>query len=65
MIHVNGASAEVASDGRSWTVRRKVPAAEHKAIHSVWRAPYGSIVTAVIRLADGRSVGAFAVTGGI
>ncbi|MBK1866126.1 amidase [Aestuariivirga sp. YIM B02566] len=65
MIHVNGAPAEITADGFVWTVRRKVPATEHKAIHSIWRAPYGSIVTAVIRLADGRSAGAYAVTGGI
>ncbi|HTN96228.1 MAG TPA: hypothetical protein VL101_04570 [Nordella sp.] len=64
-IHVNGVPAETAADGFVWTARQKVPAAEHKAIHSVWREPYGSIVTAVIRLADGRSAGAFAVTGGI
>lgn len=64
-IHVNGVPAGIAANGSTWTVRQKVPAAEHKAIHSVWREPYGSIVTVVIRLADGRSVGAFAVTGGI
>lgn len=65
MIHVNGAPADITADGCGWKARRKVPAAEHKAIHSVWRASYGSIVTAVIRLADGRSAGAFAVAGGI
>jgi amidase len=34
-------------------------------MHSVWRQPYGSIVTAVVRLADGSAAGAFAVAGGI
>jgi len=65
MIHINGVSAEITADGLAWTARRKVPAAEHKAIHSVWRGSYGSIVTAVIRLADGRSAGGYAITGGI
>ncbi|MFZ5676644.1 MAG: amidase [Pseudomonadota bacterium] len=65
MIHVNGALAEITAAGQGWTVRKNVAAAEHKAVHSIWRAPYGSIVTAVIRLADGRSAGAYAVTGGI
>jgi amidase len=64
-IHINGAPAEITAVEQGWTVRQKVPSAEHKTIHSVWRAPYGSIVTAVIRLADGRSAGAYAVTGGI
>jgi amidase len=34
-------------------------------IHSVWRGSYGSIVTAVVRLEDGRAAGAYMVTGGI
>ena len=64
-IHVNGEKAEVLADGPVYKVCKAVVSAEHRAIHSVWRPPYGSIVTAVIRLADGRSAGAFAVTGGI
>lgn len=64
-FHVNGEPAEVLADGLSYEVRKTISSAEHKAIHSVWRPPYGSIVTAIIRLADGRCAGAFAVTGGI
>jgi amidase len=64
-IHVNGEPAEIRSSGPVYQARKTVASAEHKAIHSVWRPPYGSIVTAVVRLADGRSAGAFAVTGGI
>jgi amidase len=64
-IHVNGEPAEILSSGPVYQARKTVASAEHKAIHSVWRPPYGSIVTAVIRLADGRSAGAFAVAGGI
>ncbi|QIG52613.1 amidase [Nordella sp. HKS 07] len=64
-IHVNGAPADIVAEDLAWSVRRKVAVAEHQASHSVWRPPYGSIITAVIRLADGRCAGAFAVTGGI
>ena len=64
-IHVNGEPAEITGSGPVFLARREVPSAEHRAIHSVWRKPYGSIITAVIRLADGRSAGGFAVTGGI
>ncbi|MGE3872432.1 MAG: amidase [Parvibaculaceae bacterium] len=64
-IHVNGEPAEILAEGPIYRARRAVLAAEHKRIHSAWREPYGSIVTAVIRLADGRAAGAFAVTGGI
>ena len=64
-IHVNGEEAEILIHGPVYKARRIVASAEHRAIHSVWRKPYGSIVTAVIRLMDGRSAGAFAVTGGI
>jgi amidase len=48
-----------------FTGRAVVPAKEHERIHSVWRGAYGSIVTAVVRLADGSAAGAYAVTGGI
>lgn len=64
-IHVNGEPAEILAGGPVYKVRKIVSSTGHKAIHSSWRPPYGSIVTAVIRLADGRSAGAFAVTGGI
>jgi amidase len=62
---VNGEPAELLAAGPVYKARRAVPSEEHRRIHSVWRKPYGSIVTAVIRLADGRSAGAFAVAGGI
>jgi amidase len=64
-IHVNGEPAELLAEGPVYKARRAVSSDEHKRSHSVWREPYGSIVTAVIRLADGRVAGAFAVTGGI
>jgi amidase len=64
-IHVNGEPAELLGEGPVYKARRPVPSEEQRRIHSVWRKPYGSIVTAVIRLADGRSAGAFSVVGGI
>lgn len=64
-VHLDTARTKISPSDLKWGVRKKVPATEHKAIHSVWRDPYGSIVTAVIRLADGRSAGGYAITGGI
>jgi amidase len=64
-IHVNGEPAEVFGPGPVFKARRAIPATERQRIHSVWRKSYGSIVTAVIRLADGRSAGAFALVGGV
>ena len=42
-----------------------VPADEHRRVHSAWRGAYGSIVTAIVRSQDGRTSGAYVVTGGI
>ncbi|MBZ9811678.1 MULTISPECIES: amidase [unclassified Mesorhizobium] len=64
-VHVNGEAVGMRRAGARLTGRAFVPAAEHQRIHSVWRGPYGSIVTAVMRLRDGRSAGAYVVTGGI
>lgn len=64
-IHVNGEPVAMQRTGARFTGRAVVPAATHQAIHSVWRGSYGSIVTAVVRLEDGRIAGAYAVTGGI
>jgi amidase len=46
-VHVNGEPAEILAGGPVYAVRRAVVSAEHKRIHSIWRKPYGSIVTAV------------------
>ncbi|RWL10110.1 MAG: hypothetical protein EOR45_08225, partial [Mesorhizobium sp.] len=51
--------------GARLTGRAVVPAKEHQRSHSVWRGPYGSIVTAVVRTEDGCVAGAYVVTGGI
>ncbi|RVD71123.1 amidase [Mesorhizobium sp. M4A.F.Ca.ET.029.04.2.1] len=64
-VHVNGEPVAMRHDGNRYIGRVSVPAATHQGIHSVWRGSYGSIVTAVVRLPDGRTAGAHAVTGGI
>jgi len=64
-VHVNGEAVALQRSGTRFSGRALVPAAEHQRVHSVWRGSYGSIVTAVVRLQDGSSAGAYAVTGGI
>jgi amidase len=64
-VHANGEPVRMESRGNRYTGQVVVPASTHQGFHSVWRASYGSIVTAIVRLTDGRSVGAYAVTGGI
>ena len=64
-VHVNGEAVALQRSGQRFGGRALVPAAEHQRFHSVWRGSYGSIVTAVARLEDGRTAGAYAVTGGI
>ncbi|CCV08101.1 Amidase [Mesorhizobium metallidurans STM 2683] len=64
-IHVNGEPVELQRTGARFTGRAFVPVEEHRRIHSVWRDSYGSIVTAIVRLDDGRAAGAYTVTGGI
>lgn len=64
-VHVNGEAVALQQSGARFSGRAIVPAAEHQRLHSVWRGSYGSIVTAVVRLDDGRTAGAYAVTGGI
>ncbi|MDG4889456.1 amidase [Mesorhizobium sp. WSM4887] len=64
-VHVNGEPVTMRGSGNRHTGRIVVPASTHEGFHSVWRGAYGSIVTAIVSLADGRSVGAYVVTGGI
>lgn len=64
-VHVNGDSVAIQQRGGRFYGSILVPAVEHERSHSVWRGAYGSIVTAIVRLEDGRAAGAYAVTGGI
>jgi len=64
-VHVNGDPVILQASGNSRTGKVMVPASTHQGFHSVWRGSYGSIVTAIVTLQDGRSAGAYVVTGGI
>ncbi|WP_217578417.1 amidase [Mesorhizobium sp. GbtcB19] len=64
-VHLNGEPVVLQASGSRYTGRVVVPAATHRGFHSVWRGSYGSIVTAIVKSADGRSAGAYVVTGGI
>ncbi|MDX8520813.1 amidase [Mesorhizobium dulcispinae] len=64
-VHVNGEPVTMQVNGNRYTGRVIVPASKHQGFHSVWRGSYGSIVTAIVRLPDGRAAGAYAVMGGI
>ncbi|TIP85314.1 MAG: amidase, partial [Mesorhizobium sp.] len=64
-VHVNGEPVTMQRTGARLTGRAVVPGKEHQRSHSVWRGSYGSIVSAVVRLEDGRAAGAYVVTGGI
>ncbi|RVD61646.1 amidase [Mesorhizobium sp. M2D.F.Ca.ET.223.01.1.1] len=64
-VHVNGEPVLMRAKGCRHTGRVVVPASTHQGFHSVWRGAYGSIVTAIVRSADGRTAGAYVVTGGI
>ncbi|TPL79985.1 amidase [Mesorhizobium sp. B2-3-12] len=65
LVHVNGEPIAIQLSGARFTGRTLVPTSEHRRFHSVWRGSYGSIVTAVVRVEDGRTAGAYVVTGGI
>jgi amidase len=64
-VHVNGEPIAIQRSGNHFRGSIVVPAIEHGRTHSVWRSAYGSIVTANVRLEDGRTAGAYVVTGGI
>ena len=63
-LTVNGEAVAVRRDGVKFTAEVAVPASVHTAIHSEWRAPYGSIVSAVVT-GPGGCLGAYVVVGGI
>ncbi|RTM07832.1 MAG: amidase [Hyphomicrobiales bacterium] len=64
-VHLNGEPVLMQAEGSRHAGRMVVPASTHQGFHSVWRGAYGSIVTAVARLPDGRCKGTFTITGGI
>jgi len=64
-LFVNGTAVAVKRIGASFAAELTLPSSLHQVLHSRWRAPYGSIVTAVARDASGACAGAFTVVGGI
>jgi amidase len=64
-LFVNGEPIPVTRDGDQFFGAVELPRAVHEVVHSEWRRPYGSIVTAVVRDASDACVGGFAVVGGI
>lgn len=64
-VFVNGESVPVDRDGDSFSARVTLPFDVHYALHSRWRGPYGSIVTAIARDTAGACAGNFTVVGGI
>lgn len=64
-VFVNGAAVEVTRDGDAFRASAVVPASEHEAVHSEWRAPYGSLIVAVAHDSEGAAGAAWAVAGGI
>jgi amidase len=64
-IFVNGRQAATALAGNSFEAVATIAADEHEALHSEWRAPYGSIVIALLTDNAGTQIAAFSVAGGI
>ncbi len=64
-LFVNGVPLVADRTGEAFEASITLPSAIHEKVHSEWRAPYGSIVTAVARDATGSCSGAFTVVGGI
>lgn len=64
-VFLNGVAVDLRRDGARYSACTRVPASLHTVPHSRWRRPYGSLVTALARDAQGAAAAAFAVVGGI
>jgi amidase len=64
-VFVNGESVPIERNADSFSTKVTLPFDVHYALHSRWRGPYGSIVTAVARDTTGACAGDFIVVGGI
>ncbi|MGE0859209.1 MAG: amidase [Gammaproteobacteria bacterium] len=64
-VFLNGVALDLRRDGARYAALTRVPASLHTVPHSRWRRPYGSLVTALARDAQGAATAAFAVVGGI
>ena len=64
-LFVNGAPVELQRSGVGFTATAHLPGDVHRAIHSEWRAPYGSIVTALARGPNLSPTAEYVIVGGI
>lgn len=64
-VWVNGEALQVLRDGETFQADVRLPFETHYALHSRWRGPYGSLVTALAQDQAGGCAGANVVVGGI
>jgi amidase len=64
-VFVAGSEVQVLRSGAEYSAVAVVPGSERGILHSEWRPPYGSIVTAVAADETGAEVAQFTVVGGI
>jgi len=64
-IWINGQPQRVTHEGEHFHAELRLPFDIHYALHSHWRGPYGSVVTALAEDQDGRCAGAYVIVGGV
>jgi amidase len=64
-VWVNGEALQVGRDDETFHAAVRLPFATHYALHSRWRGPYGSLVTALAQDQAGGCAAAYVVVGGI
>lgn len=64
-VFVNGVALAVRRDGAAFEAHAIVPFTTHYVLHSRWRGPYGSIVTALVQDATGGCAADYVVVGGV
>jgi amidase len=64
-VWVNGEALQVGRDGEAFHAAVRLPFETHYALHSRWRGPYGSLVTALARDNAGGCAAACVVVGGL
>ena len=64
-VLVDGEAIDLRRDGERISGSVRVPFERHYAVHSPWRRPYGSLVTAYARDAGCRTAAAYCSVGGI
>ncbi len=64
-VSINGQQQRVVHEGTHFSATLRLPFDIHYALHSRWRGPYGSIVTAMIEDQDGGCAARYVVVGGL